>query len=178
MNRIYEQAAENFAGGAAPGSLDHPLPAAHAEHVVRLARQLANGTRPGMLATIDSDGVPRMRWMQTLSLDHFPHLYALCSPSSRKVAQIRASPRVSWLFTSDSGNMIVNLSGRANIITEPAEVNGIWRLIEHKENAYFLDLKSDAEGIAVIDTLVDEVDCSVPKYGLHYPSRGKGVPGA
>jgi general stress protein 26 len=172
MNRIDEQAA-----GTGLGGLSERVIALHAEHALRLARQLADGNRPGMLATVDGDGTPQMRWMQTLSLDQFPHLYALCSPTSRKVAQVRAQPRVSWLFTSESGSMVVNLVGRANIITEPSEVNRVWRLIEHKENAYFLDLKTDADGIAVIDTLVDGVDCTVPKYGLHYPPRPDGFPG-
>ncbi|HEX4140179.1 MAG TPA: pyridoxamine 5'-phosphate oxidase family protein [Candidatus Methylacidiphilales bacterium] len=169
MNRPCKPAPEDPAEGES-----FRLPSAHAEHVVRLARQLADGKRPGMLATVDSAGTPHMRWMQTLSLDQFPHLYALCSPSSRKVAQIRAQPRVSWIFTSETGNMVVHISGRAAILTEPAEVNRIWRLIEQKENAYFLDLKAGAEGVAVIDTLVDEIDCAVPKYGLHYPARREG----
>lgn len=177
MNLNYEQAAEDTGAGNAPASKDHRLPAAHAEHVVRLARQLADGTRPGMLATVDDDGTPQMRWMQTLSLEHFPHLYALCSPMSRKVAQIRAHSRVSWIFTSESCNMVVNLSGNATLVTDPSEVNRIWRLIDRKENAYFLDIKSGAEGIAVIDTLVEEIDCSVPKYGLHYPPRRDDYPG-
>ena len=171
MNRIYHEGAEDPATGAVAGGSEHPLATSHAEHVVRVARQLADGRRPGLLATVDSVGTPQMRWMQTLSLQHFPHLYALCSPTSRKVAQIRAHPRVSWIFTSESGNMVVNLSGRANIIIDPSEVNRVWRLIEHKESAYFLDLKASAAGIAVIDTLVDEVDCSVPQYGLHYVHR-------
>lgn len=167
MSRDAEQTVE----GAAAGGAQQRLPASHAEHVVRLARQLADGRRPGLLATIDAAGTPQMRWMQTLSLDEFPHLYALCSPSSRKVGQIRANPRVSWIFTSESGDMVVNLSGRANIVVDPAEINRVWRLIEKKENAYFLDLKASVDGVAVIDTLVDEVICSVPKYGLHYTRR-------
>ncbi len=49
---------------------------AHGDHILRLARQLADGGRPGVLATVDSDGLPHLRWMATLSLQEFPHLYA------------------------------------------------------------------------------------------------------
>jgi general stress protein 26 len=142
---------------------------AHGEHVLRLAKQLANGTRPGVMATVDSDGNPHLRWMATLSLQEFPHLYALTSPTSRKVEHLRQNPRVSWLFTNDASSAVVNLSGTATIITDQGAVNRIWRMIEDKSNAYFLGLDSLSGGVAVIDTVIEGVECTLPRYDLHYP---------
>jgi general stress protein 26 len=137
---------------------------------------LADGNRPGVFATVDRDGVPHLRWMATLSLQDFPHLYALTSPLSRKIVHINTNPHVSWMFTTDASSMVINLSGTATILTDKNEVNRIWRLIENKSNAYFLGLEADAGGVAVIDTVIEDVECIVPRYDLHYPSKTKGLP--
>ena len=156
----------------------NPLHAkAHGEHVIRLAKRLANGTRSGVLATVDGDGMPHLRWMATLSLNDFPHLYALTSPTSRKIEHIYSNPHVSWMFTGESSSVIVNLCGTASILTEKSEVNRIWRMIEDKSNAYFLDLDSVNGGVAVIDTVIEDMECVIPRYDLHYPPK-EGFPAA
>lgn len=150
----------------------NPLPQAsnqvQGEHVIRLAKELANGSRPGVLATVDSEGAPHVRWMATLSLREFPHLYALTAPDSRKVEHIRRNPRVSWLFTNEASSVMVTLKGVATIVTEKSAVNRIWRMIEDKSSAYFLSLDSLAGGVAVIDTVIEDVECTIPRYDLHY----------
>ncbi len=144
---------------------------AHGEHVIVLAKQLADGNRPGALATIDREGKPHMRWMSTLSLQEFPCLYALTSPVSRKVEHIRANPNVSWMFTTESSSMVINLSGTASIVTDKNVINRIWRVIENKSNAFFLSLDTAADGIAVIETVIEDIECVVPRYDLHYPPK-------
>jgi general stress protein 26 len=142
---------------------------AHGEHVIRLAKQLADGNRPGVLATVDRAGIPHVRWMSTLSLQEFPLLYALTSPASRKVEEIRANPKVTWMFTTENSSLVVNLSGTAKILSDKSDINRIWRIIENKSNAFFLSLDTDASGVAVIETLIEDMECVVPRYDLHYP---------
>jgi len=148
----------------------------HGEHVILLAKRLADGNRPGALATVDRDGVPHLRWMSTLSLVEFPHLYALTSPTSRKVAHIRDNPKVSWMFTTEGSSMVINLSGKATVVTDKNAINRIWRVIENKSNAFFLSLDTAADGVAVIETLIEDVECVVPRYDLHYPPKQEDFP--
>jgi general stress protein 26 len=143
----------------------------HGEHVIRLARQLADGNRPGALATVDRDGQPHVRWMATLSLKEFPYLYALTSPNSRKVEHIRANPKVSWMFTTEGSTMVINLFGTAKVVTDKGAINRIWEVIENKSNAFFLNLDTAAEGVAVIETLIENIECVVPRYDLRYPPK-------
>lgn len=149
---------------------------AHGEHVIRLAKQLADGNRPGVLATVDHDGAPHLRWMSTLSLQEFPHLYALTSPASRKVAHIQRNPLVSWMFTTEMSSMVINLSGMAHVVIDKGEINRIWRLIENKTNAFFLSLDTMNDGVAVIDTIIEDVECIVPRYDLRYPAKDEDFP--
>lgn len=148
---------------------NRPHAKANGEHVIRVAKELANGSRPGVMATVDCNGTPHIRWMATLSLQEFPHLYALTSPKSRKVEHLIRNPRVSWLFSNDDSSTVVNLSGTATIITDKGAVNRIWRMIEDKSKAYFLELDSVSGGVAVIDTVIEGVECTLPRYDLHYP---------
>ncbi|HUB67839.1 MAG TPA: pyridoxamine 5'-phosphate oxidase family protein [Candidatus Methylacidiphilales bacterium] len=145
----------------------------HGEHVIRLAQQLADGNHPGVLATVGQEGNPHLRWMGTLSFQEFPHLYALTSPLSRKVGHIRVHPQVSWMFATDTSSMVINLSGKASILTDQGAINRIWRLIENKSNAYFLSLNMNADGVAVIDTVVEDIECIVPHYDLRYTHASK-----
>ena len=147
----------------------------HAEHAIRLAKQLANGSRPGALATVDHDGRPHIRWMATLSLCEFPHLYSLTSPKSRKVEHIRANPKVSWMFTTEGSTMVVNMWGTATIVTDKTAVNRIWEMVEDKSNAFFLTLDA-TDGVTVIDTLIEDIECVVPRYDLHYPPKKDDLP--
>jgi general stress protein 26 len=136
-------------------------------HLIRLATQVINSHRPGVLATVGSSGEPNMRWMGTLSLRNFPHLYALTSPTSRKVTEIYENPRVTWMFTSEQAVTVLKLKGTATVITDEVEVQQIWPLIDDKSMAYFLSLDS-GEDVAVIDTVIERIECVIPKYGMHY----------
>jgi len=138
------------------------------DHVIRLTKELASGGRPGVLSTTAPDGASRVRWMGTLSISEFPHLYALTSESSRKIVEIRHDARVTWMFTSDAPATVVNIFGRAKIITKQTEVYRIWQLIENKGLAFFMNLENTDETIAVIDTLITAIECVVPRYGFSY----------
>lgn len=153
----------------------HEKITAHGDHVIRLAKQLADGNRPGVLATVDEDGLPHLRWMSTLSLREFPQLYALTSPASRKVEHIRNHPKVSWMFTAEGSSMVVNLSGTARVVSDKNEINRVWSVIENKSNAFFLSLDTAADGVAVIETTIEDVECVVPRYDLHYPAKAVAV---
>jgi general stress protein 26 len=144
----------------------------HAEYVVDLARKLADGTRPGVLATVDEHGMPHMRWMATLSLRDWPLLYTITSPTSRKVAHIRKNPNVSWMFSNEEMNIVVNIQGKARIADDFGKMQHVWKLLEDKSKAYFLSIAADAPGYAVIETEIEDIDCIVPKYDIRFQAHG------
>jgi len=143
----------------------------HAEHVVELAKKLADGTRPGVLATVDEEGRPHLRWMATLSLYDFPRLYTITSPTSRKIAHIQKNPHVSWMFSNEETTVVVNIEGRARIETDPAEMNRVWRMLEDKSKAFFLSIANDGPGFAVIETEIEDIECIVPKYDFRFKAQ-------
>lgn len=146
--------------------------AQHAEYVIELAKKLANGKRPGILATVDEQGMPHMRWMATLSLRDWPLLYTITSPASRKVQHIGKNPNVSWMFTNEEMNVIVNIRGKARIATDFGKRQHVWKLLEDKSKAYFLSIAADGPGFAVIETEIEDIDAIIPKYDIKFHAEG------
>ncbi len=143
----------------------------HAEYAIELAKKMADGTRPGILATVDEHGMPHLRWMATLSLQDFPLLYTITSPTSRKVQHIKDHPNVSWMFSNEEMNVIVNIRGQARVTNDPAKMQRIWNLLEDKSKAYFLSIAIAGPGFAVIETEIEDIDCIVPKYDIRFPAH-------
>ena len=143
----------------------------HAEYVVELAKKLADGTRPGILATVDEHGMPHLRWMATLSLHDFPILYTITSPSSRKIQHIANNPHVSWMFSNEEMNVVVNIRGKARITEDLCKMQRVWKLLEDKSKAYFLSIATDGPGFAVIETEIEDIDCIVPKYDIKFQAH-------
>jgi general stress protein 26 len=142
--------------------------AKHAEYVVDLAKKLADGKRPGVLATVDEHGMPHLRWMATLSLQDWPLLYTITSPTSRKIEHINRNPNVSWMFSNDEMNIVVNIRGKARMADDFGKMQRVWKLLEDKSKAYFLSIASEGPGFAVIETEIENIDATVPKYDIRF----------
>lgn len=140
----------------------------HAEYVIDLAKRMADGKRPGVFATVDRDGMPHIRWMATLSLHDFPLLYTITSPESRKIQHIIDHPEVSWMFANEEMNVIVNIRGKARIVSEAGKMQEVWKMLEDKSKAYFLSISTEGAGFAVIETEIEDIDCIVPKYEIKF----------
>jgi general stress protein 26 len=143
----------------------------HAEYIVEIAKRLANGRRPGVLATVDERGMPHLRWMATLSLHDWPLLHTITSPVSAKVTHIANNPQVSWMFSNEELNIIVNIRGKARIVTDVAKTRKVWKLLEDKSKAYFLSIANDGPGFAVLETEIEDIDCIVPKYDIRFQAH-------
>jgi len=133
-------------------------------HLLKMVESLFDSGQPGVLSTIDRNGFPQSRWMATTSFATFPHFYTLTSPDSQKVQQIAVHPMVSWMFSTPDLSLVVNLLCRAHVLLEDAEtMKRIWRHINDKSRAYFLGNSTTGPGFAVIETVVELVECTLPE---------------
>jgi general stress protein 26 len=113
--------------------------------------------RPALLTTASRDGIPHATWMATMTSFDFRSLLTLTSPDSRKVANIRANPRVEWLFTDAAMKQLVYLEGTATLLEDVAEIKAAWHLIPDKERAYFLSSFNSRPGFAIVETKIESV---------------------
>lgn len=137
-----------------------------AEDLIDAARRLLDGTQPGVLTTVDAEGRPHARWMATMTFGDFPRLYTLTSPHARKLEHIVACPWVGWMFSNHDLTLVLTLAGRAHVLMDPHSIKRIWKMIEDKSHAYFLDNFNERPGFTVIQTDVEDIECLVPQSGL------------
>ena len=127
------------------------------------AKTLIDGTHAGVLCSADDNGTPQVRWMATFSFDEFPIFYALTGTSSRKSEQIARCPQVNWMFSNADLSLILNLVGAARVLTDTPTLKRIWRQVEDKSRAYFLNQYIKGAGFVVIETTVKRIECTSPQ---------------
>lgn len=78
-------------------------------------------SKVAVLATVNSEGGPAMRWVTPVLIPGRPgFIYALTSPGFRKVSHIRANPLVEWMVQTSNLNKIVTVKGKAEVLDNPS----------------------------------------------------------
>ena len=101
-----------------------PAPKAFAPgELLQLARAVLAADRFPHLATIDG-GTPRVRPVSPVRTDGFT-VYIANLRSYHKTVEIAANPNVELCYLDDGHNQ-VRLTGRAEVLTDPALLEAIW----------------------------------------------------
>lgn len=91
-----------------------------------------------VLATVDADGQPWMRWMGALveCPEHPWTFYLACVKGSRKLAQIAANPKAQLLFTKQDTWEVATLSGVAEAVDTPEIRQLLWDAVPAMRQYY------------------------------------------
>jgi general stress protein 26 len=136
----------------------------------------AHGT--GLLATVGDDGGPRMRWLTPAVLrGRQGALYVLTAPLFAKVGQVRAHPRVEWMFQTPALDEIVTLRGRINVVENPSLRAEALEVIGPRLRAFW-KLAHDGGDLAVLETVIDEATRYLPMLGRKDTVRFDAAGGA
>lgn len=134
------------------------------EDAVPLIRKMLSGQHPGILATVGAHRQPQMRWMASLSLDFYPHLYALTAPGSRKVAEIAMHPEVTWIFFSRDLSLTTVLRGQATVVTDLPTIRSVARHMPQPLREPCVERYLEGKSPVVLDTIVESVECESPSF--------------
>jgi general stress protein 26 len=119
----------------------------------------------GLLATVDAEGRPRMRWMTPALLAGRPGaLFALTSPRFAKAAQISGQPRVEWMFQSPSLKEIITLRGQVNLLDNPSIRSEVLEKVGPRLRAFW-KLNADERDLLVLETVLQEGSRYLPLTG-------------
>ncbi len=140
----------------------------NSEDVIGFAKQLIDGSHPGILGSVDQNGNPEIRWMATLSFDEFPVFHTLTAPDNRKVDQIKLHPTGNWMFSNHDLSLTLNLIGKGRILTDTRTLKRVWKQIEDKSQAFFLNQYAKGAGFVVLETTVETIECSSAKNSLRF----------
>ena len=130
----------------------------------RLERIL-DASKAAVLATVDEDGQAHMRWMTPAVLrGREGVLYAVTSPTSAKVAHVKASPQVEWLVQSPSLDEVVSLTGRVNLVDNPSLKSEILELIGRRLSVFWR-VNADPSALIVLETVIERASLFEPMSG-------------
>jgi general stress protein 26 len=95
------------------------------ENVIAAAREIMQAARYCALVTVDGDGSPRARTVAPLPPlpgDDPLAVWIATRPATRKVAEIRAEPRVVLYYFDAAREEYATLAGRARLVAQRSEI--------------------------------------------------------
>lgn len=127
--------------------------------------EIIDTVKTGILSSIDSEGVPHLRWMSPCILSiHQHNIYAITSPHSKKAQQVKENPEVEWMFQNKALDTIINVRGRINIIDNPSLKTEIVEKINKRLNVFWKVVESKTD-FFVIETIIESATYFEPMKG-------------
>jgi len=124
------------------------------DKIVSAAREIMSSAATCTLITIDGQGRPRARAMDSFLPEEDFTVWFGTNPKSRKVDQIKKDNRVTLYYVDHDGSGYVMIHGKAHIINDQAEKEKHWKVeweafYPNKQEAFVL-IKVDPEWMEVI----------------------------
>ncbi len=122
--------------------------------LINAAREIISSAPTCALITIDEEGKPSVRAMETLPLEDNFTIWFGTNPKSRKVAQIKQDARVTLYYLDSDASGYVTIHGIAKIIDNKKAKEAHWKeewsaFYPNKEKGYVL-IKVTPKSIEVI----------------------------
>lgn len=109
-----------------------------------------------VLATVDEEGRPKMRWMTPATLKGRPgYIYAVSAKEAEKVFELYHNPKVEWMIQSKVLDRIINIKGFVNILDNPSIRTEILQAIGKKLEIFWKINLQDTEFV-VLETVLEE----------------------
>ncbi|MCF7929598.1 MAG: pyridoxamine 5'-phosphate oxidase family protein [Spirochaetales bacterium] len=140
--------------------------------------RLLDESKTAVLATVDKEGKPRMRWMTPSLVDgQEGSVFAVTSPKFQKAVQVSGSPDVEWMIQSRSLNEVMNVRGKMEIIDNPSFKSEVIQSIGGNLQVFWR-VNKDASALVVLETRIEELVYFRPLDGersaVSFPAGGKG----
>jgi pyridoxamine 5'-phosphate oxidase len=123
----------------------------------------AHGT--GLLATIDDNGHPHVRWMTPTLLRASPGvIYALTAPGFSTFDQVRAHAQVEWMFQTPTLDEVITIRGLVNVVDNPSLRSEVLEALGTRLNALW-KLAPQIPDLVVLETVVEKAVRYLPMQG-------------
>ncbi|NLJ41717.1 MAG: pyridoxamine 5'-phosphate oxidase family protein [Clostridiales bacterium] len=131
----------------------------------RRLESVISDAQTAVFATIDENGIPRMRWLTPTTLKGRPgYIYSVAEKGSRKTREVEKNPKVEWMIQSKSLDRIINVRGVVSILDNPSIKTEILQTIGKRLNIFWKVSTPDPEFV-VMETVIEEAVCFEPLKG-------------
>jgi general stress protein 26 len=126
---------------------------------------LIEDSRAGVLSTVDASGLPRARWMTPAILKDRPNeLFCVTCPTSPKIEGLSERPNVHWTIQNRALTQIVTVTGKVNIVGNPAMKAEIIEAIGRRLD-FFWKANCEKRDFVVLETVIQEAIYFRPMQG-------------
>lgn len=109
-----------------------------------------------VLANVDQQGQPRMRWMTpALIRGRKGYLYALTAPDFSKTAELSEQPAVEWMLQGPALREILRIRGKVELIDNPALKADVLEALGRRLGTFWKS-NPDASNMIVLETIIEE----------------------
>ena len=122
---------------------------------VSAAREIMNTAHYCALITTDAKGNVQARTMDAFAPDEKMIIWLATNPRSRKVAEMRRSPRVTLYYFDRENQAYVTIHGTARLVNDAAEKARYWK---QEWSAFYPDRNRDYLLIKVVPARLEVVD--------------------
>ncbi len=124
--------------------------------------KILDDAKTGLLATVDIEGKPHMRWLTPAVLrGRMGALYNVTAPNSVKLEQLRANPYVQWMIQSRALDRIITVNGKINIVENPSIRNEVLEAVGDRLRVFWKIHESEWE-ICVLETIIEKATYYLP----------------
>ena len=133
--------------------------------ILNIIERLVDAAKTAVLATVDAENWPHIRWMTPVRLRGRPEaLYAISSTQLAKTAQLARNPCVEWMFQDQTLREVVIVRGRVNLIDNPALKSEVLEAVGLRLAAFW-KANQQGTGLVVLETVIDEAIYYLPLEG-------------
>jgi pyridoxamine 5'-phosphate oxidase len=128
--------------------------------------KILDDAKTGLLATVDSEGKPHMRWLTPAVLrGRVGALYNVTAPNSMKLEQLRKNPYVQWMIQSRALDRIITVNGKINIVENPSIRTEVLEAVGDRLRVFWKIHESEWE-ICVLETIIEKATYYLPMKNL------------
>ena len=125
--------------------------------ILEIIERLVEETKTAVLATVDGEGRPHMRWMvPALLRGRAGAIYTVSGPGTPKIEHLASRPQVEWMLQSRSLDRIVTVRGRAQVVDELSIKREILETVGRRLAAFW-KYNEDPSQLVVIETIAEDL---------------------
>ena len=128
--------------------------------------EMIDDVKTGLLATVDGQGRPRMRWMTPAVLkDRNGALYAVTSKNFAKREELDERPQAQWMFQSRSLDKILYVNGSVNVVENSSMLNEVLEVVGPRLRVFW-NVNPDETSLVVLETVIESGTVFLPMKGI------------
>jgi general stress protein 26 len=123
--------------------------------VMEIIQDCIENSRAAVLASVDHNGHPDMRWVTPGCVrERFDAIYIVSESHFSKVKQLTENPAATMMFQTVSLDKVITVYGKVNIITAPSIIAETLECVGKHLHAFW-NLKHGKRDLVVIEFLIE-----------------------